>query len=258
MIGLKVYADQLAQYHDWDVDYFEVYIRHINHLGESVTLSEQLELLKPVQHRVMGIHGGILYQGVNFFDRDCYDDNKRALDIVFQAVDHFPNCRYMVFHPGMFVNPVSCSFSELYSWIRPIQDNRFMLEVEPFLAYQQRYTCPLYRPEDWLAFKHEINKDIVVDTGHALITARIFKLNPRDYLRDLIQTLNPKVIHLAMNDDRGDGYEDSHLHLTEGSFDLRLIESSLQNRLVTIEVNQAHQQDLAFARSLLVAEALSV
>ncbi|RAP29541.1 hypothetical protein DID76_03910 [Candidatus Marinamargulisbacteria bacterium SCGC AG-414-C22] len=113
-------------------------------------------------------------------------------------------------------------------------------------------------PKDWLAFKHEINKDIVVDTGHALITARIFKLNPRDYLRDLIQTLNPKVIHLAMNDDRGDGYEDSHLHLTEGSFDLRLIESSLQNRLVTIEVNQAHQQDLAFARSLLVAEALSV
>ena len=37
-IGLKVYADQLEPYIHWDVEYFEVYIRHIYHLGQPIDL----------------------------------------------------------------------------------------------------------------------------------------------------------------------------------------------------------------------------
>ena len=74
-VGIKVYADKLAPYINWDVDYFEVYIRHIDHLGQKVTLNDQLEMLKPIQHKVKGIHGGILYQEVNFLNKDRSEDN---------------------------------------------------------------------------------------------------------------------------------------------------------------------------------------
>ena len=50
MIGLKVFADQLEPYIHWDVDYFEVYIRHIDHVGEPISLKDQLRLLEPIQH----------------------------------------------------------------------------------------------------------------------------------------------------------------------------------------------------------------
>lgn len=250
MIGIKVYADKLADYVDWDVDYFEVYIRHIDHLGRPVTLKEQLEMLKPVQHKVFGIHGGILYQGCNFLDKDAYDDNKKALDVVFESLDFFSNCKYIVFHPGVFVNSLSCSFDELFTWIRPIQDKRFMLEIEPVFAYKERYVLPLYTPQDWLAVKNEIDKDIVVDTGHLLISARALKLDPITYISDMVNTLDPKVIHLANNDSRGDGFEDSHLSLAQGDLDISKIKHLLVNRLTTIEVGNLSFADLSLVKSL--------
>ncbi len=250
MIGIKVYADQLDQYVDWDVDYFEVYIRHIDHLGNPVTLKSQLELLKPIQDKVRGIHGGILYQGVNFLDRDAYDDNKRALDVVFESLTFFPNCSYIVFHPGVFVNSSSCSLGELFSWFQPIKDSRFMLEIEPIFAYKERFLFPIYKPEDWANIKKSTGKDILIDTGHLLITARALKLDPIEYISSMISVLNPKVIHLDNNDSRGDGFEDSHLHLSFGELDFSKLSHFLCNKMLTIEVNNLMVSDLNYIKSL--------
>mgnify|MGYP001280441854 CR=1 FL=1 len=250
MIGIKVYADKLEQYINWDVDYFEVYIRHIDHLGRPVTLNEQLEMLKPIQHKVFGIHGGILYQGVNFLDKDAYDENKKALDVVFQSLDFFPNCKYIVFHPGVFVNSISCSFDELFTWIRPIQDKRFMIEIEPVFAYKERFLFPAYTPNDWFNIKNEIDKDIVIDTGHLLISSRALKLDPVKYISEMIQLLKPKVIHLANNDARGDGFEDSHLPLNQGDLSFRDFQHLLSNKMLTLEVANLTLKDLNVVKSL--------
>mgnify|MGYP001182816311 FL=1 len=250
MIGVKVYADKLDDYIDWDVDYYEVYIRHIDHLGQPVTLEKQLEMLKPIKEKVMGIHGGILYQGVNFLDKDAYDENKKALDIVFKSLDFFVNCKYIVFHPGVFVNSTSCSFDELFTWIRPIQDSRFMIEIEPIFAYKERYLFPIYKPSDWLDIKNDIQKDIVVDTGHLLITARALKKDPVKYISDVINVLNPKVIHLANNDNRGDGFEDSHLSLPDGELDFNKLSHLFGNKMLTIEVGDLSLRDLNLVKSL--------
>ena len=247
-IGIKVYADKLAPYINWDVDYFEVYIRHIDHLGQKVTLNDQLEMLKPIQHKVKGIHGGILYQGVNFLNKDRSEDNKKALDIVFESLDFFPNCAYIVFHPGVFENVTSCSFESLFNWIRPINDSRFMIEFEPFFAYKERYLFPLYKVKDWLTIKNEIQKDIVLDTGHALITARALNYEPHTYITDLIDVLQPKVMHIANNDARGDGYEDSHLALSDGELNFSLLSSHLSNKLLTIESNELSFNDVSLLR----------
>ena len=250
MIGLKVYADKLEPYIHWDVDYFEVYIRHIDYLGKPVDLQTQLNQLAKIKDKVWGIHGGILFQGVNFCDPAASDDNRKGLDIVFDALPHFKNCQYIVFHPGCFTNPLTCSLKELISWIKPIDDPRFMIEIEPSLAYKERYMLPLYKVKDWLALKQKINKDIVVDTGHAAISARVAGLDEHDYINHLIETLNPKVIHLANNDLRGDGFEDAHLPLSKGVLKFDKLKNNLENKLLTIEVGDLSMNDVELIRSL--------
>ena len=257
MIGLKVYADKLTPYIHWNVDYFEVYIRHIDHMGCPIDLETQLKMLEPIKDKVKGIHGGILYQGVNFCDANAIDDNKKALDIVFESLDFFPNCKYIVFHPGCFTNPKSCSLSELISWVKPIQDKRFMLEIEPFLCYKERYCFPLYKPEDYLMLKYEIGKEILVDTGHALIMSRVLNLEPYQYINELIDVLNPSVIHLANNDRRGDGYEDSHLPLGQGELDFTKLANKFAGKYCTIEVGNLTKDDLHLVQSLRIPNRVS-
>ena len=249
-IGLKVYADKLEPFIHWDVDYFEIYIRHIDHLGKPTTLEAQLELLAPIADKVFGIHGGILHQGVNFFDVSAKLDNQKAIDIVNMALPTFPNCKYVVFHPGCFVNHQTCSFETLYSWIDTLKDDRFMIENEAFLCYKERFVFPIWRPEDFLAFKKKTNKEILVDTGHALILARIMKLDPVAYISELIDVLNPSVIHLATNDTRGDGYEDSHLPLAQGTLNFKALAPKLKDRLLTIEVGDLSLSDLDLVKSI--------
>ena len=60
----------------------------------------------------------------------------------------------------------------------------------------------------------------------------------------MINTLKPKVLHLANNDARGDGFEDSHLPLAQGDINFEQLSHLLVKKMLTIEVGQLTLKDL--------------
>ena len=75
---------------------------------------------------------------------------------------------------------------------------------------------------------------------------------PHTYLSELIDVLQPKVMHIANNDTRGDGYEDSHLALSDGGLKFSLLSSHLSHKLLTIESNELTLNDVSLLRQCVV------
>lgn len=251
LIGLKVYPDTFTKYLNWDVDYFEVYIRPTDRFNKPIDLKSQLEIHKPIRERVLGIHGGILHHGVNLMDGDLYDYNMYSIKLTLDAADYFPNCKYIVFHAGNIIFNRNCSFKNLIDIVSSIKDPRFLVENEPIFGYAPRYCFPLHLIEDWCELKRLMNKEMLIDSGHALITAYAMSYSPGEYLNSFINALNPPVIHMAMKGYENDGYDDAHCHLYEGEFDLFEIRNVLAGKMLTIEVNDPDLVDLRFVQAML-------
>jgi sugar phosphate isomerase/epimerase len=250
MIGIKVYPDTLHLYQNWDIDFFEIYIRPTDRDNKPLDLQSQLLVHEPIRDKVIGIHGGILHQNVNLMDESLAEHNQASIELTLEAAKYFYNCQYIVFHPGNIIFNKNCSFRYLIETVSQIKDTRFMLEFEPIFGYKNRYCFPLHRIEDWAALKAATNKELILDIGHALITAYAMNYNPTDYLKEFIRVINPRVIHVALKGlaSEQDGYEDSHPHLYEGDYDLFNLTNELKDRILTIEVKDPDLLDLSLLK----------
>src|SRR4051794_942164 len=113
MIGVKVYPDTLKLYRDWEVDFFEIYIRPLDRENRPIDLQSQLLSHESIRDKVLGIHGGILYQNVNLMDEGLAEHTQASIQLTLDAADYFYNCQYIVFHPGNMIFNRNCSFKAL-------------------------------------------------------------------------------------------------------------------------------------------------
>ena len=60
-------------------------------------------------------------------------------------------------------------------------------------------------------------------------------------------------MHIADNDERGDGYEDSHLHIGEGTAPIEQILRQFKDKIkfATLEVNGVNSKDVELVTSWL-------
>jgi sugar phosphate isomerase/epimerase len=242
-IGVRVFPDNVEEVSKLHVDYFEAAVR----------LDTDTDVYDPIKERVAGIHGAILSQEVNFMNRLLH--NASAIEKALEAADKFPGCRYVVFHPGYVAEKQAeeCSLKNLRILMREYDDPRIHLEVVPVFAYPERHVFPLHTVDDYKELRDKTGKKIILDLGHAMITARAMKYDPIEYMSRLTEELDIKVVHVADNDERGDGYEDSHLHIGEGSVPIEEILKQYKDRIefATLEVNEVNSRDIELVTSWL-------
>lgn len=126
------------------------------------------------------------------------------------------------------------------------------LEVVPVVGYSQRHVFPVWRPEDYRRLSDLTGKPILLDLGHAMITSRVLRLNPVEYIKSLVNELDIRIAHVADNDNRGDGCEDSHLHIGQGDVPIQeILRDNRRLEVLVLEVNDVAKSDIATVRKFL-------
>jgi len=246
-IGIRVFPDNIEKVSKLEADYFEAAVRPGNDLSPYNIIKE----------KILGIHGAILMQECNFMNplRKKLGTNDKSLTSAIEAADKF-HVQYIIFHPGYIERGVygeRCNLRQLYSTMNQIKDSRLLLEIVPVFAYKERNIFPLHSVDDYKHLKEKTGKNIMLDIGHAMINARAMKYDPIQYIGNLIEELDIKIMHIADNDERKDGYEDSHLSIGKGNVPIEEILKQFKSKieLATIEVNQISNKDIELVRKYL-------
>jgi len=243
-IGVRVFPDNVEEMSKFDVDYFEAAVR----------IGTDLEVYNSIKERIEGIHGAILSHEVNFMNK-IYNsiNNSVAIEKTLKATNKLSECKYIIFHPGYVGGELeeSCSLGNLKFLMREYPNPLINLETVPVFAYPERYVFPIHSVEDYKSLKEKTGKNIMLDLGHAMITSRAMKYDPVEYMSNLIEELDIKIVHVADNDDRKDGYEDSHLHIGEGNVPIEQILKKYKDKIeyATLEVNGVTPKDIKTVRS---------
>jgi len=252
-IGVRAFPDVVEEVSELDVDYFEAAVRgSYAGDGNSIIPATDITVYKSIRDKIRGVHGSILYQGVNFMNMLRNQLNDNAIGNAIAAADEF-SAEYIVFHPGYVekgLHGENCSLENLCQIMRRYDDERLHLEVVPVFAYGERLVFPIHSVDDYKRLRDKTRKSIVLDLGHAMITARAMHYDPVDYMGRLIEELDIRIVHVADNDERGDGYEDSHMHIGEGSVPIEEILRKYKDRIefATVEVNGVTPKDIGLVR----------
>ena len=256
-IGVRAFPENVEEVSKLDADYFEVSVRGSYVKDGNIEVpATDVAAYEKIKDRVKGIHGSILSHGVNFMNRFRNQLlNVNAIENALSAADKF-GAEYIVFHPGYIekgLHGENCNLENLYRIMRSYDDSRILLEVVPVFAYKERLVFPMHSVDDYKTLKERTRKGMVLDIGHAMITARAMHYDPVDYIGRLIEELDIKVIHVADNDERTDGYEDSHLHVGEGSIPIEEILKQFKDKIefATLEVNDVNSKDIELVTSWL-------
>jgi sugar phosphate isomerase/epimerase len=251
-IGTRAFEDNVQDVIKLDADLFEIAVRPEHSRNGELIPETNLKSYDILKDRIIGVHGGILYQGVNLMNRARNNVNEKAIELALKAADRF-NCKYIVFHPGYVERNKAedCSLENLCSLMKNYADKRLLLETIPVFAYKERHIFPIYHVDSWKRLQDKTGKNIMLDIGHAAITTRATKQNPVDYINSLITELGIQFMHIADNDSSKDGYEDSHLSIGKGNVPIEQILKQNKDRIsfATIEVDNTTQKDIELVRS---------
>ena len=182
--------------------------------------------------------------------------NRQAVEMALQAADKF-NVAYVVFHPEGIerAREDECSFDNLTRLMREYSDSRLLLEVVPtVLDYDGRPIFPAWHIDSYKRMQDMTGKGILLDTGHATINARTFRIPAVEYMQGLIDGLGIKHIHISDTDARDDGYMDLHLNIGAGDVPNREILRANQDKIeyALIEVSPVTPEDISAVKSYII------
>ncbi len=264
-IGIRAYDDNVEEASKLNSDYFEIAVRASYHKSgevrhsypksEDMVKATNIRAFEKIRDKVIGIHGAIQEQGVNLMNRARNIINEKALGAVITANSKFDKCRYIVMHPGRVEKGYEedCSFKYLYGLMKDYPYPKLCLEFVPVFSRASRDVFPMHSVDDFKRLKDKTGKEIVLDIGHAAITARAMRYDMVDYISKLIEELDIKILHIADNDDSGDGYNDSHLHIGKGDVPIEQIVREHKDKIefAIIEVNGITPKDIGLVTSWL-------
>lgn len=184
---------------------------------------------------------------INFLARDVYPFEQEIVRR--KSLDYFRLSIDVAKHLGIKGIVVTTPF---WSWKKSNHDFRIMNRTEVFeqaafslkelTAYAEKYGVDLLLEprtslgtnavetlDDTVAMLARIdspNLKIVLDSGHINVTATEKGEDPKEYTRNILQTLREKIIHVHLDDNCGD--IDAHLALGQGNIDFSYLLSELE------------------------------
>lgn len=162
-----------------------------------------------------------------FHNFDVFSLTEMNLDIwqnqVLKTAD-FLNSRFIVVHPG-----VGDSKEVFLRESGRIRDPRVLMESMVRVGFvgvkEGGVMCFGYSKKELEFINKECGFEICFDVCHSLASAVWQKINPYDFIGDLIKTLNPFYFHLSGG--FLDSETDNHLNIWEGDFNFSWLKKEL-------------------------------
>ncbi len=189
------------------VDFAELYI---------VPDSFELEELKVLKEMPIVIHSTHFEHNFNVFGLNSEKIKLFKTQVVKTA--DFLKSQFIILHPG-----IGDSQEIFKKKVKGIYDKRILIENMPKIAFGGE-VCFGHSAEQ-LNFIRKCGFDICFDFAHAIPSAFSQNLNYKDFIKPLIETLQPFYFHISGG--WRNSQEDEHLNLFEGDFDLNWIKKAL-------------------------------
>lgn len=235
-IGLKLWSTNIDHY--WHeakklysqgvFDYIELYV-----VPDTLhTVAEWKKLPIPFV-----LHAPHFMHGINLADKECFGYNQK----IYGQVEVFRtelNAKYTVVHAGM-----DGTIEETVRQLQLIKPKNFLIENKPPIApLRQEMKCRGAVAVELAAVISNTECGFCLDVGHAFCTANYYGFDCFEYLEQL-NSYGPVMYHLSDGDI--DSFIDKHLHLGEGSYDIRRILSVIgKNGIVSIETQKNSKENL--------------
>ena len=238
-IGLKLwsvntdfyYEEAKRLYQEHWYDYIELCIVP----GSTETL-KKWKVLKQEYNIPFALHAPHSMLGVNLADREKEQSNAKAYEDVALFAEGL-SAKYTVVHAG-----VNGSTEETIRQLNTIKPVNILLENKPYKTIYGEPICRGAVPDEIIKIFDGYPCGFCLDVGHAICTANALGMEPYGFLQEM-QKLTPSAYHLS--DNYIDGDIDRHLHLGEGTYDLkRIMEIIDPARDVAIETVKRSKTDL--------------
>jgi sugar phosphate isomerase/epimerase len=239
-IGLKLGTDQSNYWcavqsiqKENNFDYIELFVKG---LPNSKLVKGWLSFNVPIV-----LHAPHSYGGMNPSLAEHFEANKKKISEVAEwSLALEP--KFIVYHAGLNgtleeTMKQFIAFKELYA---PAYHNA-VIENKPAVGVGGEI-CLGKTKAELSAIMQTCNMGFCLDFGHAYCAAASLKLDPDEYINDLLQ-LKPKMYHLAGNNT---GSEiDAHMHFSKGNTPLsKWIRSLPQDAFATLETEKDSKDNL--------------
>lgn len=216
-INKELFKPAVNLFKQGKIDFGELYI-----VPDSFELKE-LEVLKQMPFEVHAPHF------THKFNLLELDDSKIQLfkNQVIKTAD-FLKSRFIVMHPG-----VGASKEIFKKNSAKIDDRRILIEAMAVVGFvgqggnklDEGVPCYGHSEEQLKFIKQECGFNICFDISHIIAGAVSQKLDYKDFIESLLQTLQPVYFHISGGNEQSE--EDEHLNIFEGDFDIKWIKNTL-------------------------------
>jgi len=245
-IGLHLNAYILSGIDKLDAGYYEItaWPTYLDNMGQIINEIDISVFEDKYLKKIEGIHGAALSRGVNLMNEKRNEQNKAAIEIAIYIADYV-NADYIVFHSGCIEDKAErfCSLENIYSLMKQYDDSRIHLENIPCIGLVNGSVCPVRTVDEWIQFKEQTEKEILLDIPHASMTSHFLKEKIVPYITQLIDELDIKKLHVS---DSTAFSKDTHSNIGEGCLPLedilRGIDSCAEH--ITLEVKNVRFSDV--------------
>ncbi|OGD63337.1 hypothetical protein A2160_02530 [Candidatus Beckwithbacteria bacterium RBG_13_42_9] len=235
-LGLKLWstneyykAEALRLFKKGVCDYIELYAVPNSYL-RYINIWSKLEI--PFVIHAPHFLGG----GLNLAKKECKRKNLKLIKEAQQFADKLKADKIIV-HPG-----IDGDIKETTRQLQFINDSRILIENLPYYSIKNNLMCNGATIEELNWIFNNCPVGFCLDIGHAIYAANAQKVNPLNYLKQLIQ-LKPNIYHLV--DGNYSGVHDRHDHFGKGSFPLEDIIALLpSDAMITIETKKDSPHNL--------------
>lgn len=230
-IGVKIYNEERTlDYFKDKADFCEVQAIHTN----------KYNFLKKYSIPII-IHAEHFSQGSNPADKNMKKHNLKSLNFAIKIADSV-NAKKIILHPGALANK-NCSVENSIEFVKDIKDKR--ISIENLVPIEERL---LYSPDKMKEFLKQTNKKFCFDLGHAILTAKLLKLNPKKIVKDFLKL---KPSHFHINGIKG---KKDHFSFKDNKVDLKpFLKLYPKNAEITLEVPtdiKSIEYDLEYIREI--------
>lgn len=235
--GLKLFPDKIdliERYKDI-FDYFEMFIKP----------DTDLKILKNVNVPLI-IHATHETYDYNPADPKMFASTKKLLKKAIKAAD-MVNSKYIIVHCGY-----DGQEKDMINFFKKVYDKRFLFENISSLDVRTGRKFLFSAPENMKRFLKEIKGNMMLDLGHAILSANVLKRDPIKFIKDFLK-LKPKYYHLSGLD--FDSKLDMHGNFFDVKNDYKFLKLIPKNSMVTFETDrytirekEVHVKNLAIVR----------
>jgi sugar phosphate isomerase/epimerase len=182
------------------------------------------------------IHAPHFKQGLNFADKNCFENNKKLVEEALRFADKL-NSEIIIFHPG-----ADGDIAQTAMQIKKVFDSRMVIENKPYFSFYGKSLCNGYSPQEIEFLVKETGIGFCLDFAHAIFAANALKFDKLDFI-DKLMRLKPKIFHIT--DGQWNGVFDEHPNLGQGSFEFdKLKKFFLPGSMITIETKHNFENSL--------------